>query len=435
MHELKDKRVVIMGLGRFGGGVGAARYCARHGASVLVTDLLGERELAESLKKLEGLPIQYRLGAHEAADFTKADLIVINPAVDLRNNQYIHAARQAKVPTTSEIRLLVERLPNRAHTIGVTGSAGKSTTTAMIAHILGQVYGPSSVHLGGNIGGSLLDVVDSIQPEDWVVLELSSFMLDTLEDFSPHIAVVTNLGDNHLDRHGHLDAYVRAKKTIFRYQNHEDRAVLGSSVADWRFDCPAVAIIEDEPIEQELLIPGEHNQLNAALAATACESAGIVRANAIKAVQTFPGLPHRLQLVAVHNKARYYNDSKSTTPESAMLAIDAFEPGHAHLILGGYDKKADMGVLGRYAATRCAGVYTIGHTGPAIADAVAAEPRHCPVRRCGLLEVAVREAVGVVKPGQSVVLSPGCASYDQFDNYEARGRAFAEFVVRYTDKE
>ena len=435
MHELKDKRVVIMGLGRFGGGVGAARYCAKHGATVLVTDLLGEKELTESLAKLEGLPIQYRLGGHETADFTKADLIVINPAVDLRNNQYLHAAKTAKVPTTTEINLLVERLPDRGRTIGITGSAGKSTTTAMIAHVLTAAYGESRVHLGGNIGGSLLDVVDTLTPDDWVVLELSSFMLDTMLHFSPHICVVTNLGDNHLDRHGHLDAYVRAKKTIFRYQNHEDRAVLGPSVSDWRFDCPAVAIIEDEPIEEELLIPGEHNQLNAALAATACESAGVLRADAIKALQTFPGLPHRLQLVATHNKVRFYNDSKSTTPESAMLAIDSFDPHNAHLILGGYDKKADMAVLGRYAAARCAGVYTIGHTGSAIAEAAKGEAKHCPVRSCGLLEVAVQEAIKAAKPGQAVVMSPGCASYDQFDNYEQRGRLFAEYVLRYTGDE
>jgi len=430
MHELKDKRVVVMGLGRFGGGIGAARYCATHGAHVLVTDLLSERELADSLARLDDLPIEYRLGEHLQSDFTKADLIVINPAVDLRNNQFIHAAENAGVSMTSEIRLLTERLPDRGHTIGVTGSTGKSTTASMIAHILRNSHGPANVHLGGNIGGSLLDVVDTIKPTDWVVLELSSFMLDTLEDFSPHVAVVTNIGDNHLDRHGHIDAYVRAKKTIFRHQHHEDRVVLGPSVADWRFDTPAVAIIEDEPIDEELMVPGEHNQLNAALAATACESAGVVRAKAIEALASFPGLPHRLQWVGELKHVRYYNDSKSTTPESAMLAIDSFEPKTAHVILGGSDKKADLGALGRYAASRCAAVYTIGETGPVIGNAVQQQSPHCPVRRCGLLEVAVNEAAAAAKPGHVVVLSPGCASYDQFDNYEQRGRKFIDAVKK-----
>ncbi|MBI1369611.1 MAG: hypothetical protein GC162_13270 [Planctomycetes bacterium] len=430
-HELKDRRVVIMGLGRFGGGVGAARFCVHQGARVLVTDLLAEGELTASIAKLDGLPIDYRLGGHEVDDFAKADLVIVNPAVDLRNNRFLNAATQRKVPITTEIRLLVERLPNRAHTIGITGTAGKSTTTAMIAHILTAAFGRRNVHMGGNIGGSLLGELDQITPEHWVVLELSSFMLDMLEGWSPHIAVVTNIGDNHLDRHGNIDAYVKAKKTIFRQQNHEDRVVLGPSVADWRFDTAAVSIIEDEPIEEDLLVPGEHNQLNAALAITACESARVSRTDAIHALRSFPGLPHRLQLVATHKNVRYYNDSKSTTPEAGMLAIDSFDHDTVHLILGGYDKHADLSPLARYAASRCAAVYTIGHTGPAIGDAIERQSPHCPVRRCGLLEVAVKEAAAAARAGQSVVLSPACASYDQFTNYEARGQAFADAVMKF----
>lgn len=435
--DLSQKRVVVMGLGRFGGGVGVSRYLVERGAQVLVTDLLPADQLRESLAQLRGvrgLPIEYRLGEHREEDFTAADLIVVNPAVDPRHNRYLQAARQAGVPFTTEMRLLVAALPNRQRVIGVTGTAGKSTVTSMIGHALQQcpTHSPARVHVGGNIGGSLLDRVQAISPEDWVVLELSSFMLEALgEDrWSPHIAIVTNISDNHLDRHGTMRAYAAAKQQILQHQQPGDRAVFGPGVERWlRPQVATVSRIDrapDPPLE--LSIPGEHNQLNAAIAIAATTTAGIEPAAATETLKTFPGLPHRLQSVGTWGGVRYYNDSKATTPEAAELAIRSFQPGTVHVILGGYDKKSDLTALAHFAARRCRAVYTVGTTGDTIAQAVqAAGGTAVP---CGTVQRAVEEARKRAQPGEVVLLSPGCASWDQFENYEKRGQAFIAAASR-----
>ncbi|MEX2673206.1 MAG: UDP-N-acetylmuramoyl-L-alanine--D-glutamate ligase [Phycisphaeraceae bacterium] len=444
MQAIAGKRVLIMGLGRFGGGVGAATFCAQQGAKqVLVTDLLGEADLTESMAKLEGLPITYRLGEHREADFADADLVIVNPAVDRRLNRYLHAAAKAGTPMVTEIELLLERLPNRDRTIGITGSAGKSTVTSMIAHALAQHHGRDHVHVGGNLGGSLLPNLANIAHDDWVVLELSSFMLAPPTNAPEHAenvsvwggiggGVVTNIGDNHLDRHGSLDAYVHAKKTILRHQQHGDWAVLGPTVADWQYETPARCVILDKPLHAALQVVGEHNALNAAMAVAACEQTGMARQQAIDALANFNGLPHRLQHVAEHSGRTFYNDSKSTTPDAAMLGLDSFARHSVHLILGGYDKHADLRPLARHAGHHAAAVYTIGQTGHAIAEAAEAVEDGCLVHRCETLEAAVRHAVASAQAGQVVLLSPGCASWDQFTSYEQRGRSFGELVLRYT---
>ena len=276
---LKNKRVVVMGLGRFGGGLGATQFLVRQGASVFVTDLLPAEKLADSLTKLDGLPVEYRLGEHRVTDFTRADLVVVNPAVNPHGNPYLESAKIAGVPLTTEIGLFINHRcigPGRLRTIGVTGTAGKSTTTSMIGHILQKRPADRStrrtkVWVGGNLGGSLLDHIDDIGPDDWIVLELSSFMLETLTDWSPHIAVVTNITDNHLDRHGTLDAYIKAKQTLLHHQHHNDRAILGPLLDDWRFCTSALCVIEDEPLDIPLNMPGRHNRLNATLAIAAAE--------------------------------------------------------------------------------------------------------------------------------------------------------------------
>ncbi len=433
MHDLKGKRVVVMGLGRFGGGVGAARFCVAEGARVLVTDLEPAEKLSESMGKLADLTIEYRLGGHEVADFTGADFVIVNPAVDPRKNQYLQAATAAGVTLTSEIELAIQRLPNRMRTIGVTGTAGKSTTTAMIGHVLNIALSPEeNVHVGGNIGGSLLGKLGEIRAEDWVVLELSSFMLEGLRGWSPHVAVVTNISDNHLDRHETMAAYTAAKQQILREQREEDYAVLGRGVADWAAVTRGEVRIVDGEYEGELLLPGAHNRFNAAAAVAACELAGVDAAAARKTLATFAGLPHRLQFVCEHCGIRFYNDSKSTTPAAAILALESFPVKSVHIILGGFDKHSELGDMAQRAAVISAGVYTIGQTGPVIADVAEKILGAGGVRRCQTLETAVLQAIRGAKPGQVIVLSPGCASWDQFENYEARGRMFAELALRYT---
>jgi len=456
VEGLSGARATLMGLGRFGGGVGAARWLVEQGADVLVTDLAGEEDLAEPLEALLGLidagAVTLRLGGHNVSDFTDADLVVANPAVPRPwENRFLRAAEAAGVRITTEMRLLVERLPNRDRTIGVTGTAGKSTTAAMIAHILGKTLPErdpeARVWLGGNIGGSLLGDLDRIGERDWVVLELSSAMLHWLsqggsglrpemaaltqiEDrgHPPGIGVATNFAPNHLDWHGSLERYREAKRSMFTNRSAGDRAVLPESLCEWGregdvlFDAAPAASLD-------LPIPGEHNRANARCALAA---AALVMEREVdpEALADFPGLPHRLQLVAGDRASvRFVNDSKCTTPEAAILAVEAFEEEAralgrpvVRLIAGGYDKGVDLSELSRVAA-RLAGAYAIGATARQVARSLAkagATPALCET-----LEEAVRRARADASHGEVVLLSPACASWDQFRNYEERGERFA----------
>lgn len=488
--EFEGQRVTVMGLGRFGGGVGVARFLAARGADVLVTDQSSADKLADSVAQLQPLidagQVTLRLGEHNVSDFTTCDRVVVNPAVP-PGNRFIRAAEAAGIPVTTEVRLLVERLPNRLRTIGVTGSAGKSTVTAMIGHVLGKVLGvggwglgqgdstpnPQSptpnprVWVGGNIGGSLLERIDEIGPEDWVVLELSSFMLERLRadeatgfpGWSPHIAVVTNISENHLDWHGSMEAYSEAKSVVVKYQEPRDKAFLQAAANDW----PVPAGVEviglregrGKPIPW-LTVVGAHNSENARLAAMVGDAIALGHGNQVlQRLADFPGLPHRLQFVGEYAGVKFYNDSKCTTPGAARLAVEAFtetrttetgtdpvsekkgRPRFVHLILGGYDKGSDLASLAGLARAQCKAVYTIGETGEGAALAAeAASPRDADGRasggaevvRCGTLERAVEEMRCRVGSGDVVLLSPGCASWDQFDNYERRGERFIELV-------
>ncbi len=427
MNDLSAKRVTVMGLGRFGGGLGAVRFLVRQGADVLVTDQQSAEKLKPALEQLAGLPIQYRLGEHNVSDFTTADLIVANPAVP-PSNGFLRAAEAANIPITTEVRLLIERLPNRLRTIGVTGTAGKSTTASMIAHILRRCG--QTVHLGGNIGGSLLDQLDTIGNGDWIVLELSSFMLHYLRGamFSPHIAVITNISPNHLDWHGSYENYAEDKRVILDYQSPEDIAVLGPGLTPKPMRARAA---RPKSRNWSLLTPGKHNCLNADLALAACKQVDSnIEVDA--SCCDFPGLPHRLQFVTERNGVRCYNDSKSTTPQSAMLAIESFPSGGVHVILGGYDKGSDLTELSRFAATHCAAIYTIGDTGPRLAEVASAAGSSCPVHDCRDLDTAVARALSAAQPGQVLLLSPACASWDQFTDFEQRGRRFVQLVMQAT---
>ncbi len=440
------KRITVMGLGRFGGGAGVTRWLAAQGADVLLTDLADRAALAEPLQSINDLidrgAVRLRLGGHNVSDFTDTDLVVANPAVPRPwENRFLRAAEAAKVPVTTEIRLLVELLPERHNVIGVTGSVGKSTTSAMIAHAVSA--SEVRVHFGGNIGGSLLHELPSIRAGDPVVLELSSAMLHWLSagvgyaaapGWSPGIAVVTNCKPNHLDWHADFDDYRRAKQQILRAQGPDDTALLHESVRDWPARGRAVVISDSEAGSVgRLAVPGRHNRLNAAMALSAAEALGGDRSRAAAALATFPGLPHRLQLVGEFvlpgggAPVRVFNDSKSTTPESVCLALEALAEdspagvGSVRLICGGYDKKIDLSPMVRAAST-CAGVYTLGTTGTDLADAISRAGGHA--RLCEVLPRSLEEACADLRPGEALLLSPGCASWDQFTNYEERGDRF-----------
>jgi UDP-N-acetylmuramoylalanine--D-glutamate ligase len=428
MNDLRAKRVVVAGLGRFGGGIAVSRWLVEQGARVLVTDNADPQALADSVRQLDGLSIDYRLGEHREEDFTSADLVVASPAIP-PDNRYLQAARQAGVSVTTEIRLFIERCA--APILGVTGTKGKSTTTALLGEMLRRRY---VTWVGGNIGLSLLSNLPAIQKEHLVVLELSSFMLEYLEpaQWSPHVAVITFIAPDHLDRHKTLPRYLDAKRNILRYQKPTDVAVINE-------ECPAAVELADVGSGRvvlyglrdrrafELRIPGRHNQLNAQGAFAAAAVMDIGWQEAQEAIAGFTGLPHRLQLVHEHRGVRYFNDSIATIPEAAVAALDSFPPRTVIQIVGGYDKQLPMTAMCAALVERAKAVLCIGQTGQQIADMLENAPRigAADVYRCGDLPTAMKIARQIAVAGDVVLLSPGCASYDQFRNFEERGEVFA----------
>lgn len=434
------QRVTVMGLGRFGGGVGVTQWLAQRGAKITVTDLESAEALAASVERIRDLvgsgQVTLKLGGHDERDFAAADLVIANPAVPKPwKNKYLNAAMAAGVRVTTEIGLAIGQMPVRTNIVGVTGSAGKSTTSAMIAHILRLMGEP--VLFGGNIGGSLLDSLGGVTEKTRIVLELSSFMLHWLRGWSPGVAVVTSFAPNHLDWHEGEDHYRSSKMALLSSQQLGDVAVLAAGLEGWNSPRGVTQVqLSPESGIRELAIPGLHNHRNAALAVQAVvalfERQGVdlagVKNRAREAVKSFAGLPHRLERVAEHAGVRFFNDSKSTTPEASLLAVAAFEDengqggSRVHLIAGGYDKGSDLSSIGQLAG-KLGGLYTIGKTGPAIdgASGGASIP-------CMDLHGAINAIWPRLKAGDVVLLSPGCASWDQFENYEARGKLFGELV-------
>lgn len=452
--------VVVMGLGRFGGGVGVTRWlCDQAGCrNVVVTDLLDSEALSESIAAIRDLcesgQVTPRLGLHDPADFEKASVVVVNPAVPHPwTNRYLNAAREGSARIVTEIEFLLDLLPNRKRVIGVTGSAGKSTTAAMVHH--GLTGAGLRSHFGGNIGGSLLRDAStgSIGHDDWVVLELSSAMLYWIGQSHegegagaplPHIAVVTNVLPNHIDWHGDLEHYKGCKANLFRYQTTEDALILSEQACTALLagidptGLPRRVIVVPPPDEAarrrvRLRIPGVHNVHNGQIASAAVEAAaGIPAAEVYRTLADFPGLPHRLCCVGADNEnRRFYDDSKSTTPNATRLAVESFgdEAGRVHLIVGGYDKGLANDSIAELAAG-LAGIYTIGVTGPALTDLCRAHaPRADRVFCCGTLDSAFETAVSRMEPGDILLLSPGHASWDQFTNYIERGHRFAALAA------
>ncbi len=427
----RDQRVTVMGLGRFGGGIGVTRWLARQGAAVTVSDQAGREELVESISALDGLDVRLHLGGHHESDMTGCDLLVVNPAVPL-DSAYLVAARKAGVELTTEINLFLGRC--RAPVVAITGSAGKSTTAAMTGAILAS---QRPTHVGGNIGVSLLEQLEEIAPDHIVVLELSSFQLSYLPLLgrSPHMAVVTNLYANHLDRHGSMAEYADAKKNIFRFQGADDVLVLNRNdaiTASWQGQARGkVRFFSADEKCFQLKLPGMYNQANAQAAWVAARQFGVERAAAAEALAGFAGLPHRLQLVCERSGVRYFNDSKSTAPAEAIVALNGFPPRSVIAIVGGYDKGVGFGDLCLVMAARAKAVVTMGQTGEEIARGVGAvrlEGQAPKVVKALALAAAVRDARNLAVPGDVVLLSPACASLDQFKNYEERGETFVRLV-------
>lgn len=479
--DLHGKRVTVMGLGTFGGGVGAVQFLAGRGAAVTVTDLQPAEKLRTPLAQIADLPgTVLHLGGHQAEDFQTAELLVVSPAVP-KDSEYLQMAVDAGVPVTSEMNLFWEH--NRGRTICITGSNGKSTTAALVHALLSggetpagspatpsatTVRGSRLCWLGGNIGNSLLPVVDDIQPDDWVVLELSSFQLDDLAPLKPNpdIAIVTNFTPNHLDRHGTIEAYRNAKQNLLRWQTADRIAILNqddSDVAGWDTAAQKFWFGRDDegrqgafgtgfdaykrrmlfrkgmreqvlPLSNWLSLPGVHNFMNALAATCAALLLDLDIPDIQAGLSQFKGLPHRLEFVAELAERRFYNDSKATTPEAALLGIRAFSTPIV-LLAGGYDKGVDLTDMARgIASSRVKAVALLGQTAGHLGELIR---RFDPDQKITLqthtsFDAAFAWAAAQSNSGEVVLLSPGCASYDWFSNYEARGAAFRQLVEQWS---
>ncbi|MHC4395361.1 MAG: UDP-N-acetylmuramoyl-L-alanine--D-glutamate ligase [Planctomycetota bacterium] len=445
---LPGKRALVMGLGRFGGGVDVAKYAVKAGAKVTITDLASAEQLGDSIRQLEEFAdIEYHLGAHNPADFEQADVIVVNPAV-APDNEFLEIARRANKFITSQINIFFELCP--ATIIGITGANGKSTTAALTAYLLRQGLTEAQnkkVQLSGNIGNEpLLAEMDSIGADDLVVLELSSFQLEQLTQIekAPEVALLTNLTPNHLDRHGTFANYCAAKENIFKLQETKgDNPAISIFNADDEIGVEWFEKYKDQPgricmkfsaedvseeIRAQFALPGRANLSNLAAAIAVAKYFGIKEAQIRDCLPEFKPLPHRLELVAQVKGVSWYNDSIATTPVSAIAALEAFNRPRV-IIAGGYDKGLSFEELGEKIAQSVKAAILIGATAKKIADAIrASSGGDTKIEFANSLAKAVELAGGLAVSGDVVLLSPGCGSYDMFDNFQHRGKEFVKLV-------
>ncbi len=432
--DVKNRRVVVMGLGCHAGGVAAVRFLSALGAKITITDTADEQALRASLEQLDRCRhLTLRLGEHCEADFRQADLVVVNPAVP-PSSPYLQVAREAGATITTEIDLFLQSCP--APVIGVTGTNGKSTTAAMIAAILrrdGLGRGGRRCHLGGNNGVSLLADLDNISSSDWVVLELSSFHLARLreETLGVQVAVVTGCTPNHLGWHGSFENYVAEKQRLLTMQTCQSIAVLNDLddvVAAWstRVQGKQEPLVASDAVPS-LTVPGQHNRVNARLAMTAARAIGCRAVSVHEALANFSGLPDRLELVAEFSGQCFINDSQATTPEAVIAALKALRQP-IWLLAGGYDQGLDLERLSRAIVEHARGACLFGAVGERMAHAVRRLDGAFMVQRVTTLSEAFVWCLDRSRSGECLLLSPACASFDQFDDCQERAARFAQLV-------
>jgi len=445
--DLAGKRLLVVGLARTG--LATSLFAAAYGATVTATDEKPESEMRENAERLRNAGVKLELGTHSGAVFTQQDLIVVSPGVSAKLPQ-LELARSRGIPVWSEIELAWRFL--RGKLVAVTGSNGKTTTTALIAHILKTASIPTLV--GGNIGTPLLALVESSTDSAVTVAEVSSFQLETIASFRPEIGVLLNLTPDHLDRHAAFEEYAAAKMRMFDNQIERDVAILNADdpeVARRMPTRPQVywfsrqkrvaqgAFLHDDQIffrhhgsefalarRDQIPLRGDHNLENVLAACAAAYLAGADPAAIAAGVKSFRAVEHRLEFVAEIRGVSYYNDSKATNVDAALKAIEAF-PGSLFVILGGKDKGSPYTPLREPLRGRAKAALLIG----AAADKIAADLGDAvPYIHAETLERAVQLAAEGAQAGDTVLLAPACSSFDQFENYEQRGRMFKELVAR-----
>jgi UDP-N-acetylmuramoylalanine--D-glutamate ligase len=448
MVELKNKRVLVVGLGK--SGLAAAHFLKTLGARVTVSDARPAMLIAELSELLEqGFSVE--AGSHGLLTFRRQDLIVVSPGVPMSTPE-LTQVRAMGAHIVGELELGAQYL--QGEVIAVTGSNGKTTTTSLIGEILKAAGRPTLV--GGNIGRPVTAMVEESSAESWSVLEVSSFQLETVETFKPRIALVLNITPDHLDRHGTFEAYAALKARITEFQTGEDFLILNGEDKDtqmiaaktkaqvyWfsgRRPMKQGAFVHGESIlfvpregakaepvmpVAEISLAGAHNVENVLAAVCAARLAGVESETIRAAVLAFKAVEHRLEFVREVGGVRYYNDSKATNVDATMKAVEAFAGG-IHLILGGKDKGSDYRLLEPLLRERVKTVITIGSAAEKIERQLDGLVK---IERAETLQRAVAFAQGAAVAGDTVLLAPACASFDQFENYEQRGRVFKELVA------
>jgi len=443
--DLANKRVLVVGLGK--SGVASALFLQAHGAKVTVSDSKPQDQLGEEIPVLLDHGIAVETGGHGERTFRGQDLIVVSPGVPVDSPPLLQA-RSLGEPVIGEIELASQFLPKNL--VAITGSNGKTTTTTLAGEII--TAGGFSAAVGGNIGTPAISLVEQATPETVVVLEVSSFQLETIQTFRPKVAVVLNITPDHLDRHRTFEAYTNAKARIFENQQAQDFAVLNADDAAsaglasrtqaqvfWisrKKEVKQGAYVRDGRIffrdpkgqheimqTSEIPLKGSHNVENVLAAICVGAVMGCDAVSIAKAVLNFKAVEHRLEYVATIRGVEYYNDSKATNVDATIKALESF-PANVHLILGGKDKDSDYTQLNDLLQQRVKRVYTIG----AAAEKIESQIKGVEVDHSETLETALRRASAIAAAGDVVLLAPACASFDQFQNYEHRGRVFKEVV-------
>jgi UDP-N-acetylmuramoylalanine--D-glutamate ligase len=450
-NDWKGRRATVMGLGLFGGGAAAARYLARAGAHVTITDKRTREELAPAIAQLDGLPIELALGGHAAAHFDGADLVVLNPAVDPRN-EWVQYARSRGSLVTSEVALFLERCTARVHC--VTGTQGKSSTSTMLHQLLA---GSGLVaHLGGNIGRSLVESAEQIGEDERVVLELSSYQLESLTDQLAHLATpprvesvaCVNVLPDHLDRHGSFEQYAKAKERILDlvdatgghavlpaedpttrawtrphakrvdawFEASTDRG-LNMRGGEFRLDREVLGRVED------LRIPGAFQRRNALVALGMARLAGVPAERLAALVGDLRAPSHRLEDLGLRGGHRVWDNGVSTTPDSTLAVYESLS-SPVCLLVGGKSKDLPLEALASLAKGKVARVVAFGHAGAVLRDAFHAEGIEAVA--VPTVRAAVAEAYARMQPGEELLFSPACASFDAYKNFKERAEDFRQ---------
>lgn len=470
--DFKDKKITVMGIGLHGGGVGVIKFLAAQGAKVLATDLRTEKDLKESLEALKGLPIEYVLGEHRLKDFTQTDMVIKNPGVSA-DSKFLAAARAKNIPVESDIGIFLELCPSPL--IGVTGTKGKSTTAALLTHILLSHF--PQVILAGNVRQSVLEKLPEITKDTIVVLELSSWQLADAKAHkkSPYVAVITNVLADHLNRYASFGDYIEDKKLIFKFQKDKDYLFLNYTDPILRelakeatsriyfYSSDSEALLKDDLPKfnqkarlgayakgkkiyygaakeeicalRDVKLIGEHNLDNVLAAISVADLYNVPREKIKMALRQFKGLEGRLQFIKQVDDVKYINDTTATAPDAAMAAIKTVseqlnmenKKGGIILIAGGADKNLNFGNLGKIISEKCRAVVLLeGTATDKLQKAIGGE---LPTKRTNSLEKAVVLASRAARAGDVVLLSPGCASFGLFRHEFERGEAFNKAIA------